>query len=272
MLPERAIDSAFASLARGQSPRRLAGAVTASYAPVYYPATASRDEAVTIQVGEGEQRLGVDLLLVLTSTLRVQGTLVVRDPDYELGQATVFLFPAWQRSRNPPIRAVATSAGAFSFANVPPGHYRLGALSRARLRSTSAGRSPDYVPLWGEVEVFVAGGDAENVVVELKREEQTNLHGQLVVPPGSSPAAYQVVLFPASRSHWELAARLLATRPASDGAYFFQDVPAGDYCLAVLADLTLDWRDPAFLSSIVSQSVSVSVPNTGSAQVNLDAR
>ena len=48
------------------------------------------------------------------------------------------------------------------------------------------------------------------------------------------------------------------TRPATNGEYLFDDMPAGDYLLAVLGDIhPRDWQEMSFLSSLAVQAVRV---------------
>jgi hypothetical protein len=45
-----------------------------------------------------------------------------------------------------------------------------------------------------------------------------------------------------------------------DGRYVVRDLPAGDYLVAVLADVDQDeWRDTGFLDSVAGAAVKVSI-------------
>jgi hypothetical protein len=51
---------------------------------------------------------------------------------------------------------------------------------------------------------------------------------------------------------------LMRTRPATNGEYLFDAIPAGDYLLAVFGDIhPRDWQDASFLASLSAQAVRV---------------
>jgi hypothetical protein len=51
------------------------------------------------------------------------------------------------------------------------------------------------------------------------------------------------------------------TRPATNGQYLFEAIPAGEYLLAVFGDIhPRDWQDAWFLASLSGQAVRVQAP------------
>lgn len=78
---------------------------------------------------------------------------------------------------------------------------------------------------------------------------------------GQPASDYDVIVFSADRSHWRPGSRRsLSTRPATDGRFVFQDLPAGDYFIAALTDLDpAEWQDSAFLEQVVPAAVKVGV-------------
>ena len=54
--------------------------------------------------------------------------------------------------------------------------------------------------------------------------------------------------------------RVRTTRPGSDGAFTFADLPDGNYLVGALTDVTdAERNDPAFLASLAPAAVKVSV-------------
>lgn len=157
----------------------------------------------------------------------------------------------------------------FQFDNVPPGHYHLG-IDGSRLWLASVVLGNQDVRDTG----FVVDRDispASGMTV-LLREERTALEGRLIVSADSLRTPYQIILFPTNRALWQRTTRLLSTRPAADGSYAFRNVPAGDYHLAVLSDVTSSWKDTAFLNAVASQAARVSIPDAGSIRLDLNGR
>jgi hypothetical protein len=70
-----------------------------------------------------------------------------------------------------------------------------------------------------------------------------------------------LILFPADARFWSgQSRRIRSTRPATDGQFSFQGIPAGDYRLAAMIDVEQGaWFDPAFLQEIDAASTPVRI-------------
>jgi len=125
-----------------------AGAIV-DHAPVYHPTALSPTDAATIALGPQEERTGIDVLLRIVPTARVEG--VTTGPDGNpLANVSVYLMnPA-----PPPTglfsmtlrNALSDNEGRFVLPGLAPGHYMLAAEGRA----ISAGLS-------GATEIAVEG-------------------------------------------------------------------------------------------------------------------
>jgi Carboxypeptidase regulatory-like domain len=134
---------------------------TVGYAPVYYPGTSFRSQAVLVSVGAGEERAGLDFEVAHAQTLSLQGT-VHAPRDVPRQAVTVTLrasiddatggYGADER------QTVASRDGRFTFPRVPPGRYELAA------RVTQSG----VTALWGETGVTVAGDHAPALLLSLR--------------------------------------------------------------------------------------------------------
>ena len=92
-------------------------------------------------------------------------------------------------------------------------------------------------------------------------DKRTQIAGSLQTASGQPTADYYVIAFSTDRNHWRTGSRrLLSARPASDGRFVFDDLPAGEYFIAALTDLDpLEWQDAAFLEQVAPVAVKVSV-------------
>jgi len=70
---------------------------------------------------------------------------------------------------------------------------------------------------------------------------------------------YDVLVFSVDPRHWFSGSRRTKTaRPGSDGRYVIKDLPAGDYCVAVLGDVEpSQLGDPKFLEQVARSAVKV---------------
>ena len=98
-----------------------------SYAPTYYPGTANIADAQRLTLGLGEDRSGITLTIVPTRTARITGR--VMGANGAPSRATVSLVGALNQSFSPSGgRNGASTDGAFTLTNVPPGNYMLNVL------------------------------------------------------------------------------------------------------------------------------------------------
>ena len=156
-----------------------------TYAPIYFPGTASPSGASAVTLGISEERSGVDFQLQLVPTARVTGTVV--NPAGALPPGTqVALVPA-DRGGVPNIpgqtnnMARVNETGQFTFQNVTPGQYTVQARGAVReaVETTPTregrgggrggrGQGPIAQVLWASADVGVSGQDVSDVVLTLQ--------------------------------------------------------------------------------------------------------
>jgi uncharacterized protein (DUF2141 family) len=98
--------------------------------------------------------------------------------------------------------------------------------------------------------------------VELTFTDRRNvLSGSLATASGVPAPEYFIVVVPADRRPWHDGSRRFAfTRPASDGRFRIQDLPAGQYFLAALTDFeSSDFANEDFVAQFATQSVTVTI-------------
>ena len=148
------------------------------YAPIYYPGTVSANDAATIPLGIGEERVSIDFQLQRVPMARIEGSIV-----NSTGQPTqnIQLTLTNTAQAVPGIGAMTARAdaeGRFRLTNVPPGHYRLiarantGGGGRGEMpegRGGGRGNQPPPIRLWGSVDVPVDGRNLSNVIVTLQQ-------------------------------------------------------------------------------------------------------
>ena len=78
---------------------------------------------------------------------------------------------------------------------------------------------------------------------------------------GRPTADYTIILFPADNRYWTpQSRRIMSARPGTDGTFSFRGFPAGQYRLTAVTDAEPgEWYDPAFLSQVVSASMTLPI-------------
>ena len=111
-------------------------------------------------------------------------------------------------------------------------------------------------------DAFIEGPNVQfrDVVITVS-DKRTELSGVLQSASGQPTTDYYVIAFSANRNDWRVGARRnQSARPATDGRFVFNDLPAGEYFIAALTDLDpAEWQTPAFLDQAVSASIKVSL-------------
>ena len=100
-----------------------AGPNTTSYAPTYYPGTASLADAQRLTLGLGEEQSSINLAIVPVRTARISGRVV--GSNGSAIQTTITLANQMGQSFGVNGGRGSTGDGAFTIANVPPGSYTL---------------------------------------------------------------------------------------------------------------------------------------------------
>ena len=132
------------------------------YAPVYFPGTLDRGQAVAVKLGLADERGGLDFDLILGGTARIRGQVV--GPDGTLPTtATVTAMGAGGSY------STSANGGTFETPGVPPGHYTLEART---IEGWGPGGAPDLslvkLTWWALADVDVAGSGVDGVVLTLQ--------------------------------------------------------------------------------------------------------
>jgi hypothetical protein len=87
------------------------------------------------------------------------------------------------------------------------------------------------------------------------------LSGLLQTPQGLSASDFVIILFTTERAFWIRGARRVRSiRPASDGRFVLEGLPAGEYFLAAMTDVEPDdLADPDFLAQVAGSAITVSL-------------
>jgi hypothetical protein len=161
----------------------------------------------------------------------------------------------------------AAPDGTFEIGGLAPGRYLLSATFRAvgrperarwiASRATVDGRDALRVPF-----DLVNGRDLDDVVVELADRPAT-LTGVVADASGQPVRGLTMVAFPVEQANWTISAdtRSRRTAPLDErGRFRFEDLPAGEFYLAALADPTsADLADPGFLAQLAAGAVRVTL-------------
>jgi hypothetical protein len=159
-----------------------------------------------------------------------------------------------------PASAVVRPDGTFDFAGgVAPGRYQLvfGAsgteFTSWQLKSAT---THDRDVLDGLIDI--APGTSAGLVVTYD-DRPTSLSGRLETGTGAPASDVFVIAFGADREQWgSYTRRIKAVRPAVDGTFAFQGLPAGDYLIAAITDADPeDWQNPAFLEQLLPASLPI---------------
>jgi carboxypeptidase family protein len=143
-----------------------------SMATTYYPGGTLVSQAGLISVRAGEERGGVDFTLELVPTSRVEGTVLL--PEGGAPPGTEVDLISIGQSSTPGVAgrdfrmSGAGRDGTFSFANVPPGQYRL--LARALRPIAKPDGSGDDPPriMWASTQVAVEGEPVTGLTLALE--------------------------------------------------------------------------------------------------------
>jgi hypothetical protein len=136
---------------------------------------------VSVMLGSGEERSGVDVALQPVTTARVSGTLMSAAGPAATTLVRLSLRGPEEISQDPLGGVSLTdSAGAFIFPAVPPGQYTL----RAFAAIGSTGRDPGSGFFWTSIPIAVTASDLDGLVVDLR---QTLRIGGRVEFQGANP-------------------------------------------------------------------------------------
>lgn len=112
-----------AGLALEANQLSLMGDSRTSYAPTYYPGTATLADAQRLTLGLGDEQSGINMAIVPVRAARVTGKVIGSNGSPM--QATVTLANQMGQSYSVSGGRGSASDGAFTIANIPPGSYTL---------------------------------------------------------------------------------------------------------------------------------------------------
>jgi protocatechuate 3,4-dioxygenase beta subunit len=138
---------------------------------------------------------------------------------------------------------------------------------------------------WQVQSVYVNGIAAENEVVEVGdtglsklvvhiEDRTSRLEGVAKTPDGQLSKGAAILVFPQDSRRWVdyglSSPRLRETRSLADGAFQLRGLPPGDYLLAALASPgESQWRDPSFLTALLTTATPVLIRTGGTDRVDL---
>ena len=134
----------------------IANTERASYAPTYYPGTATLADAQRLTLRLGEEQSGINMSIVPVRTARITGK--VMSSNGSPSQATVTLANQMGQSFSVSSGRGSASDGAFTIANIPPGSYTLEVVG-----PTVGGVAPEV----GSMPIVVNGQDIAGLQVNL---------------------------------------------------------------------------------------------------------
>jgi hypothetical protein len=148
--------------------------------------------------------------------------------------------------------------GTFVFSKVPPGTYRLRINGRMpagwALRSVTLGDANDA----DVSDILFEVKDQAHVqgVVITVTDRTAGISGTLQTASGDPAPGYVLVVFSADPRYWVAGTRRTQqVRPDVTGRFVAQNLPAGDYLIAAVADLEDgEWNDRAFLAELAASN------------------
>jgi hypothetical protein len=226
-----------------------------AYASVCYPGTTLPASAVSIPLGAGQERAGVDFQLQLVPVGTVEGV-VISPAGVSAQTVQISLTPSGPGVPGMGASSARASAdGRFRLNNVAPGQYRLTARGTMPVAGTARGGGPPAprpaAPrLWAAADISMDGQDLSDVALAL--HPALSLSGQLAFDGGTPPAdltRIRVTLSPAPGPDGPVpgASSSTATADAS-GRFTVTNLVPGYYRISV-AGVQGWWPESAVIGS-----------------------
>ena len=187
---------------------RTPGAPLVTYASTFYPGVVDPGQAIRVELNAGQELGGIDIPLQRTSMVRVSGRAMGAD-GAPLPHAMILLLSAQSRLVTG-FGAPADAAGNFTLNNVRSGSYILSAVS---------GNTSISVPL--------EAGSTDIAGFVAQASPPVSVHGSVTVDDAGrnfSLTGVNIFLRLADSG-----APLGSTRPAADGSFRLDNLPAGRY-------------------------------------------
>ena len=153
------------------------GPNTTSYAPTYYPGTASLAEAQRLTLGLGEEQSGINLAILPVRTARISGRVV--GSNGSAVQTSITLQNQMGQSFGASGGRGSAGDGAFTIANIPPGSYTLDVVG------PTVGTVPPEV---ASMPIVISGGE-DITGLQITTGSGGRVSGSMVSDNGSLPAS-----------------------------------------------------------------------------------
>jgi uncharacterized protein (DUF2141 family) len=200
--------------------------------------------------------------LAVSGRVTFESTTSPPPPDLTKVRLSLSMFGASNFSLPVPSSTVSAD-GSFKFTGAPPGKYRV---------SGSAPGVPNQGSPWTLKSVIVNGRDALDFPFEIGGDDvagviatysdrTAEISGTLFDGAGKPTMDYSVVVFSAERAFWTPGSRRVRnTRPSPDGRFRATPLPAGEYYMIAIADVSqLDLADPAVLEQLAGVAFKIAV-------------
>ncbi len=197
-----------------------ADASRVDYAPVYYPGAVVAGDATPVALAQSEERSGIDVVVRLTPSVTVSGT--VTGPDGSpLGATPVLL---WDTAAERTLRLTQSDEdGVFVLRGVNPGRYLVQSYRYAE-------------GLAGFVEVAVDGRD---ISTSLTLATGGRITGRVVFDGTTPPPPFTAVRLILRRRPFPVGSPGFEMKP--DGQFVYSNVPRGTYQLYVNGPAPRGW-------------------------------
>jgi len=206
-----------------------------------------------------------NVVLELKPSIRIAGRLAFEGTAPKPASAAGLTFRLLPRGSGGNIGAIpsitVSADGTFTVPSISPGRYRL--LTMAPI--------PAQLAPYHLTNAVANGRDALDFGLEVRgesidwvltmRDRSSSIEGTLQSAAGIAAPDYSIVIFTTDSNYWVPGARrVIAVRPATDGAYASGMLPPGDYFIAALTDVEPgEWNNRAFLEQLVPGAIKISL-------------
>jgi hypothetical protein len=189
------------------------------YVPQYVPGVLEPTDDSWVEVKAAEERGGVNLRFTKHEGVTVEGRLAM-PTDVAPGRMHVSLRQD-QFAMTGYSGALQVDGGTFRLAHVPPGTYKL--------RALSAGFPPKAGDFMAEQQLQVGSGDVRDVVLAVREVKPVDVSGTVVLEGGGAPRTMLINLF-------SMTGVSVTVRSDEQGAFNLNGLLPGHYGLVVMAD------------------------------------